>query len=89
MNRKRRPPDATLRGVIASVIVERNGAVLRFDNVPADDAPTVLAATLEAFRVLTKTYPELIPGPETVPGGTPIDVADDEWGENGRKRLGF
>jgi len=80
-----------LAGRKATVCVERNGAFIRVDEVPADEAGVVLADILESFRALARKYPELILDLGSVPGGSPIDVTEDEWADEGRgkRRVGF
>jgi hypothetical protein len=88
MSRKRKVP-SLLDGKKATVYLERNGLTIRVDDVPAETAGLVAADMLEAVRVLTTKYPELVTGPDTVPGGYPTPVTDDEWSEDGRRRTGF
>lgn len=81
---------SALAGKKATVIVERNGAAIRVDDVAARDAGMVLADLLTVFRTLTKQFDELTPDLDAVGGGQPIEVVDDEWAEEGqRKRVGF
>lgn len=80
-----------LAGKTATVWVERNGAGLKLEDVPATEAPLILADMLAAFRALETSFPEMIRELDPVPGGAPLDVRDDEYAEQGtrRKRLGF
>ena len=88
--RKKIRKKSTLAGRKASVVLERNGAAIRIDDVPAAQAGLVLADMLATFRVLQKKYPELVVDLEPVNGGTPIDVVDDDWQDDSRaKRVGF
>lgn len=76
----------------ATVYVERNGACIRVDDVPLADAPDALTEILDAFRVIAKKYPEVIPDLEPVGGGAAIDVTEDDWAESKtpkKRRLGF
>ena len=87
MAAKRKP----LGGLKASVILERSGACVRLDDVPAADAFTVLAGLLDAMRVAQAAYPELIAELSPVAGYSPLEVRDDEYAEQGRipRRVGF
>lgn len=85
---KRRRKTGMLAGKKAVVIVERCGAMIRVDDIPASEAGVVLADMLEVFRVLQKNYPELVVDLDPVGGGTPIDV-DDGDAELESKRVGF
>lgn len=89
MTRKRKVEPSLLDGKKATVYLERNGLTIRVDDVPAETAGLVAADMLEAIRVLTTKYPELVSGPDTVPGGYPTSVTEDEWSEDGRRRTGF
>ncbi len=77
----------------ASVILERNGACIRIDDVPANQAGIVLGDMLKTFRLLEKKFPELIRELDAVNGGTPVDVTDDDYAEQGQqkrpRRVGF
>lgn len=74
----------------ATVGVERNGAFIRIDDVPVTEAADVLRAILDEFRLIEKSHSELIRDMDAVPGGMPVDVQDDEWADEGkRKRVGF
>ena len=75
----------------ASVILERNGACIRVDDVPAAEAGLVLADMLEVFRLLQVKYPELVRDLEAIGGGPPIDVIDDDYADQSKRkrRLGF
>lgn len=74
---------------VASVYIERAGLSVRIDNVATDDVAEVAAELLEAFRLLRQAYPEVIADLGSVGGGTPIDVGEDDWAEDGRGRVGF
>ena len=89
--RKPRRKRSLLAGKTATIWVERNGAGLKMEDVPASEAPLLLADLLAAFRALEKSFPEMIQDLGAVPGGAPIDVTDDDWADDGRrrKRLGF
>ena len=73
----------------ASVYIERAGLSVRIDDVAPDDVAEVAAELLEAFRLLRQVYPEVIADLGTVGGGTPIEVVDDDWSDEGRGRVGF
>jgi len=81
----RRNPLANLK---ASVILERAGACVRVDDVPAVDAFNVLAELIGAMRVAASLCPELTVELSPVAGYSPLDVRDDEYAEQGR-RVGF
>jgi hypothetical protein len=83
---KRKP---TLAGRTASVEVSRNGATIRLDDVPADQAGTVLGDLLTAFRILTKKHPELIVQLDAIGGGGALEVNDGDEYETKEKRVGF
>jgi hypothetical protein len=85
--RKKREP-SLLAGKKAVVCLERNGLSIRVDDVEADVAGLVAADLLMAFRLLRAKYPELITELQSVGGGYPLDVRDDDWAEEGR-RAGF
>lgn len=80
-------PDAAPRK--ASVYIERAGLSVRIDDVSPEDVAEVAADLLDAFRLLRHAYPEVIADLGTVGGGTPIEVVDDDWAEEGRGRVGF
>lgn len=87
MSRRR----SALAGRKATVWVERNGAGVRIEDVPATESAAVLADLLEAFRALTEHYSELVQDLTPVPGGSPVEYSDDwqyEPGES-RRRVGF
>lgn len=81
-------PKRYLTGKKAVVIVERCGAMIRVDDVPATEAGVVLADMLETFRVLAKHYPELVVDLGAINGGTPVDV-DDGDADLESHRVGF
>lgn len=87
----RRRKRSLLAGKSATVWIERNGVGLKMEDVPALQAPMILADMLAAFRALEKSFPELVRDLDPVPGGAPVDVTDDEWQDDGsgRKRVGF
>ena len=87
MPRKRKA--SLLDGKKATVYLERNGLTIRVDDVPAETAGLVAADMLEAVRVLTANYPELIAELQPVAGYAPLDTREDEWAEEGRRRTGF
>ena len=87
--KRRKKEDNPLLGLRASVILERAGACVRVDEVPADQAFTVLAELLGAMRMVAKVAPELTVELTPVPGGTPIDVIEDDYAEEGHRRVGF
>jgi hypothetical protein len=81
-----------LEGKRATVYVERAGACIKIDDVPASLAGVALWQILRTFRELGRTHPELREGPDVVPGGVPIDVSEDEWADEGSvrpRRVGF
>jgi hypothetical protein len=81
---------SALTGRKSCIVVERAGASIRVDDVPAKDAALVVAEILAGFRAISKKYPEVIPDLEPVGGSTcATDVRDDDWAEEGRKRVGF
>jgi len=82
MTRRRSP----LAGKKACVGVERNGAYIRIEDVPAMESASVLASLLDAFRELTGHYEELVPDLNSVPGGAPVDGDASEFGA---RRVGF
>jgi hypothetical protein len=86
--RKKKEP-SLLAGKKATVFLERNGLTIRVDDVEADKAGLVAADLLMAFRLLRAKYPELIQELQSVGGGYPLEVVDDEWAEDGVKRAGF
>jgi len=75
----------------ADVAVERNGAMIKVEGVPAAQAGVVLADILSTFRLITKKYPELVVDLGSIPGGSPTDVVDDDYADESRrrKRVGF
>jgi len=77
---------SALTGKKATVWIERNGAGIRIEDVPATESAAVLADLLEAFRALTQHYDELLPDLTPVPGGAPVDGDASEFGA---KRVGF
>lgn len=77
---------SALTGKRACVSVERNGASIRIDDVPAGQSPEVLADLLEAMRALTEHFPELVVDLNPVPGGAPVDGDASEFGA---RRVGF
>ncbi len=88
MTRRKREP-SLLAGKKAVVLLERNGLSIRVDDVDADTAGLVAADLLMAFRLLRQKYPELIQELQSVGGGYPLDVTDDDWSDDGTKRAGF
>ena len=78
-----------LGGKRATVYLERNGLTIRVDDVEADKAGLVAADLLMAFRLLRDKFPELIAELQSVPGGYPVSVTDDDWSDDGKKRAGF
>lgn len=86
--RKKKDP-SLLAGKKAVVCLERNGLSIRVDDVEADTAGLVAADLLMAFRLLRAKYPELITELQPVGGGYPVEVTDDDWSDEGRKRTGF
>lgn len=88
--RKKTPDPSLLKGRKATVCLERNGLSIRVDDVDADTAGLVAADLLAVYRLLTKTYPELIQEMQPVGGYTPVSVTDDDWQDDGRApRAGF
>lgn len=85
--RKKRPLLA--RGVKASVVVDRGTGRIVFDNVPPQDAPRLLAATMQELRRLSREAPELVPDLGQVGGYTPVPYEDDLDWYDGRRRIGF
>jgi len=71
---------SALAGKRACVSVERNGASIRIEDVPAMECASVLASLLDAFRDLTSHYEELVPDLTPVPGGAPVDGDASEFG---------
>lgn len=88
MPRKRKQA-SLLEGKKATVYLERNGLTIRVDDVPAETAGLVAADMLEAVRLLTKQYPELIAELQPVAGYAPLETGDDDWQDDGRRRTGF
>jgi hypothetical protein len=88
-NKKRHAePDANpLHGLSASVILERGGACVRIDEVPADQAFNVLAELLGAMRMVAKVAPELTVELTPIAGYSPLEVTDD--GDEQCRRIGF
>ncbi len=82
MTRAKRGPLADLP---CTVTVERQGARIEVPNVPLPHAGNALRALLDEMRALARDYPELVPGPDTIPAGhaIPVDTSDIEG------RLGF
>jgi hypothetical protein len=78
----------SLAGKKASVCVQRGGASIQIDGVPADEAGLVLADILAAFRVLGAKFKEMRDVPDTIPGGYPTHVPDEYWDEE-EGRVGF
>jgi hypothetical protein len=90
MGKKKKKRDANpLDGLTASVILERGGACVRIDDVPAPQAFDVLAELLGAMRVAAKLCPELTVELSPVAGYSPVSVVDDEYAEEGRHIVGF
>lgn len=83
--RKKKEP-SLLAGKKATVYLERNGLTIRVDDVEAQNAGLVAADLLEAFRLLNTKYPELITELQPVGGYAPLDTADDDWQDDGRRR---
>jgi hypothetical protein len=79
----------TVKTRTAAVHLERAGLSVRVDGVPVSDVAEVAADLLDAFRLLRRAYPEVIADLGHVGGGTPVDVIDDDWAEEGRGRVGF
>lgn len=52
------------------------------------EAEDMAKQLLSIAASLRKKYPQLRSYVECVPGGTPTDVVDDDWGDEGRK-VGF
>lgn len=82
-------PAGSLEGKKASVCVSRGGASIQVDGVPAAEAGLVLADILAAFRLLGRRFKEMRDVPDTVPGGYPVHVPDEEWDGDEDGRLGF
>lgn len=80
---------SALAGKKATVYVERNGAGIRIEDVPASQAATVLADMLEAMRALSAHYDELVVDLPPVPGGSPVEYTDDWSGDSRKRRVGF
>ena len=78
---------SVLAGKRASVSVERNGAAIRIEDVPASQSAEVLADLLSVFRELTQHYDELVQELGTVPGGSPVDGDASDYGA--KRRVGF
>lgn len=89
--RKRKPVDVhPLDGRKARVCVERQGLSIVVDDVNAVESGIVAAELLNVFRRLGRGYPELREFPETVHGGSPVEVPDeDEYVEERKRRVGF
>jgi hypothetical protein len=81
--------DNPLDGLKASVILERGGACVRIDDVPAPHAFDVLAELLGAMRVAAQHCPELTTELTPVAGYAPLDVRDDDYADEGRHVAGF
>lgn len=82
---------SALANLKASVAVERAGAMIKVDDVPAAQAGVVLADILQAFRAIARKYPEVVADLDPVPGGYPVDASEDGWADESRKkkRVGF
>jgi hypothetical protein len=76
-----------LAGLKASVILERAGACVRVDDVPACEAFSVLAELLGAMRVAASVCPELVVELSPVAGYSPLDVNTDDIGA--KRKMGF
>jgi hypothetical protein len=84
----RRRSRSALTGKRATVWIERNGAGIRIEDVPASQAASVLADILEAMRALATHYDELVADLNPVPGGTPVDGDASDFGAR-KRRVGF
>ena len=89
MTARRKKEPSLLAGRKATVVMERNGLSIRVDDVEADKAGLVAADLLMAFRLLRSKFAELTQELQPVGGGYPLDVVEDDWSEEGRKRAGF
>lgn len=91
MTRPKKVEPSLLAGKKATVCIERNGLSIRVDDVDAAVAGLVAADLLEAMRLLRTKYPELIHELTPIGGYSPLDTADDEWADDGRRprRTGF
>jgi hypothetical protein len=78
-----------ISGKKATVILERGPIAIRIDDLDATEVFTIAAELLAGCRLLSKLYPEVLPILEAVPGGTPVEVTDDDWSDEGRGRVGF
>lgn len=92
----KRKKRANLAGLVASVALHRNGLSVEVANVKLTDSALVASALLDAFRDLTKPYPELTLDAGSVGAGAGIEVPDEEGIEDGadpisakRKVVGF
>jgi hypothetical protein len=86
--RRRVVQNSPLDGLTASVIVERGEGCVRVDGVKASDSFAVLGELLEAMRLMTTRYPELLKELQPVAGYAPLEVHDDDYAEQGRQ-VGF
>jgi hypothetical protein len=82
-------PSNPLARRTASVILERNGACIRVDDVPGTQAAVVLAQLLTDFRALQRRFPELIVDLGSVCGGPTVDVPEEYEDAEQRRRVGF
>jgi hypothetical protein len=82
-----KPSGSPLAGLKASVILERAGACVRVDDVPACEAFNVLAELLGAMRVAASVCPELTVELSPVAGYSPLDVNTDDIGA--KRKVGF
>lgn len=73
------PAEAT-----ATVVRSAGGPEVQVSGVPVEDVPAVM----EWLDALFRSRRIAPPGPDTVPGGTPVDVREDYWAEEGRG-IGF
>ena len=87
--RKKAEPVHAVTPRKASIYMERAGLSVRIDNVAAESVGEVAADLLDVFRLLRQVYPEVIAELGSVHGGTPVEVTDDEWSDEGRGRVGF
>lgn len=58
------------------------------ESVALDEAEAMAGQLLKIAASLRKKHPQLRSYVETVPGGMPTEVVDDDWSEEGR-RVGF
>lgn len=82
-------PKTPLTGKTATVQIERNGLSIRIDDVDASECAVVAYDLLLAMRLLRRSYGELTPDLNPVPGGTPLEISEDDWGDDDRRRAGF